>query len=167
MNSDPFDRMIDQFEQGRIGRRQLAVKLAALAAAWAGAGRFAIASPPQDSEKGKSTFQAKGLNHLALRVTDVARSRDWYKKHLGLSVLRDGRQNCFMRTGSNFVALFRSRTAGMHHYCYTIADYDPATVVRTLKGAGLEPRREQNRVYFPDPDGLTVQLSADNDWKDW
>ena len=78
MNRDPFDSMIDQFEQGRIGRRQLAVKLGALAAAWAGAGRFANAAPPQESEKSKSTFDAKGLNHLALRVTDVARSRDWY-----------------------------------------------------------------------------------------
>ena len=63
--------------------------------------------------------------------------------------------------------MFRSRTAGMHHYCYTVADYDPATVVRTLERAGLKPRREGNRVYFPDPDGLTVQLSARNDWNDW
>ena len=126
MNGSPFDRMIDDFEQGRIGRRQLAVTLGVLAAAWAGAGRFAGASPPQEKEKSKSTFHAKGLNHLSLRVTDVARSRDWYKKHLDLSVLRDGAQNCFMRSGPNFVALFRSRTAGMDHYCYTIADYDPA-----------------------------------------
>jgi hypothetical protein len=29
-----------------------------------------------------------------------------------------------------------------------------------LADAGLRPRRTGNRVYFPDPDGLTVQVAG-------
>ena len=46
----------------------------------------------------------------------------------------------------------------MDHYCYSIEDYDAADAVKTLERAGLKPTREENRVYFPDPDGLTVQV---------
>ena len=33
-------------------------------------------------------------------------------------------------------------------------------VVKTLECAGLNPRRRENRVYFDDPDGLTVQIAG-------
>ena len=69
--------------------------------------------------------------------------------------------------GDDFLALFRSGEASMDHYCYTIEDYEPDKVVKQLTAAGLKPERHENRVYFPDPDGLTVQLSAENDWADW
>jgi len=47
----------------------------------------------------------------------------------------------------------------MNHYCYAIERYDPAEAVDRLTAAGLRPRRTGNRVYFPDPDGLTVQVT--------
>ena len=99
-----------------------------------------------------STFDAVGLNHIALSVNDVARSRDFYKKHLGLTVMRerDG-QNCFMRCGEHFVALFRAAESGLDHYCYTLKEYAPATVVNKLNAVGLSPRRVKNHVYFDDP----------------
>ena len=154
--------LVESFENGRLTRRQLIGQLGALMAAAAGVREASAAT-----ETPKPTFQTLGLNHLAIRVTDVARSRDWYVKHLGLTVVRDGRANCFMRCGDDFLALFRSGEASMDHYCYTIEDYEPDRVVKRLTAAGLKPERHENRVYFPDPDGLTVQLSAENDWKDW
>ncbi len=106
---------------------------------------------------------AIGHNHVALSINDVARSRDFYKKHLGLAVMRerDG-QNCFLRCGEHFVALFRAAEPGLDHYCYTIKQYAPAAVVDKLNAVGLNPRRVENRVYFDDPDGITVQVSAPN-----
>ena len=48
-----------------------------------------------------STFQATGLNHVALNVSSVPRSRDFYIKHLGLKVIRDGGEdNCFLGSGA-------------------------------------------------------------------
>jgi catechol-2,3-dioxygenase len=34
--------------------------------------------------------------------------------------------------------------------------------VKTLEAAGLSPRRVSDRVYFDDPDGIEVQVSAPN-----
>ena len=49
------------------------------------------------------TFQATGLNHVALNVTSVPKSRDWYIKHLSLKVIRDGGEdNCFLGGGDDF-----------------------------------------------------------------
>jgi catechol 2,3-dioxygenase-like lactoylglutathione lyase family enzyme len=47
----------------------------------------------------------------------------------------------------------------MNHYCIAVKDYEVAAAAATLEAEGLNPRRTQDRVYFNDPDGLTVQLS--------
>lgn len=153
-----IEATVGAVERGAIGRREAVRRLTALVAALAGA-RAASA------ESGStSTFRARGLNHLALRVREVPPARDFYVEHLGLSVLRESSRNCFLRCGDdNFVALFQGTAPGMDHYCYTVEDYRPGRAVDTLRAAGLSPRREENRVYFEDADGLTVQLSGPRD----
>ena len=100
-----ISNMVESYEHGRMNRRQLIVRLGAL---------FATASVASSqvvqTAAGTSTFKAVGLNHIALRVTDVERSRDFYVKHLGLEVSRESLPgNCFMNVGDNFVALTISR----------------------------------------------------------
>ncbi|MCZ6835957.1 MAG: VOC family protein [Planctomycetota bacterium] len=151
-----IDSMITTYDRGGLSRRQLVAALTGLAA-FASLGTKAKAQ--DDSE---SMFQATELNHIALSVTDIPRSRDFYVKHLGLKVTRDGTNNCFLNCGPHFLALFKARQAGLNHYCYTIKDYTADSAVQTLKAAGFEPRRAENRVYFDDPDGLEVQVSAPN-----
>ena len=149
-------RLVGQFESGRINRRQLVAGLGALVAA--------LSTNTQAlAEENTSTFEAVEINHIALRVTDVLRSREFYKKHLGLSVTRDGgERNCFLSCGKNFVALFRGDEARMDHYCYSIKNYDVNKAEEKLKEHDLEPRvvRDAGRIYFKDPDGLTVQLAS-------
>jgi len=159
-----IDQWLCAFENGKIDRRNLLSKIMIAAGAALGAG-----SSQQARAEGtkKPTFPSAGLNHLALNVTDVARSRDWYCKHLGLKVLRDGTRNCFLETGDDFVALFKSSTPGMNHFCFTWPGKTAGEAVRRLEAAGIQPRREENRVYFKDPDGLTVQVAEENDWNDW
>jgi catechol 2,3-dioxygenase-like lactoylglutathione lyase family enzyme len=153
-----FEQILDALEERRLTRREAVARLGAVAAALAGAGGLS-----RGQETPGSTFRAVGLNHIALRVTDVGRSRDFYKKHLGLGVLSESDSNCFMSCGrENFVALFAGDEGAMDHYCYSIEGYDPGPVVKTLEGAGLKPRRRENRVYFDDPDGLTVQVASPN-----
>jgi len=59
-----------------------------------------------------------------------------------------------------FLTLFRAENPGLHHYCYAIRNYNPEDAVQKLRDAGLRPRREGGRVYFPDPDDLTVQVAG-------
>jgi len=148
--------LVAQFESGRISRRQLIAGLGTVVAALGSSGRVV-------AEESSSTFDAVGLNHIALRVTDVANSREFYKKHLGLTVKRDGGdRNCFLNCGKNFVALFRNNEPRMDHYCYSIKNYDVNEAEAKLKEHDLEPEvvRDAGRIYFKDPDGLKVQLAA-------
>lgn len=154
---DVIDETLDALEQRRIGRREAVMRLAGVALAMAGGSGLVKAEDRPPS----STFSAAGLNHIALRVTDIPRARDFYVRHLGLSVSSESESSCFLDCGrENFVALFRSDAASLDHYCYTIEDYDPADVVSRLERAGLSPRRRENRVYFDDPDGHTVQIAG-------
>jgi len=146
--------LIDQYDQGKLTRRQLLAGLVATASLGSATSGAQAASEP--------TFQATRLNHIALSVTDVARSRDFYVQHLGLPVTSDSSPyNCFLDCGPNFVALFRGSKAGMHHYCYSIPDYDQQDAADRLREVDIEPSLQGQRIYFPDPDGLTVQLASE------
>jgi len=151
-------KMINDFEHGRLSRRQL---IAYLTGMFAGATiafadqQTGRASPnPGDSAP---TFDATDLNHIALSVTDVERSQKWYEKHLGL---KPKGQEGFLTTGKGWLALFQGEKPGLNHYCYSVANYDPADAVARLKAAGLTPRREDGRVYFADPDGIECQVAS-------
>ena len=156
-----LNSMVDQYDRGRLSRRQLITTLTGFAAV-AGLGPGAGVNAVMAQDTAESTFQATSLNHIALSVTDVGRSRDFYVKHLGLKVTRDGNSSCFLNVGPHFLALFRARQAGLNHYCYTVKGYTADSAAETLQAAGFKPRRAENRVYFDDPDGLEVQLSAPN-----
>ena len=159
-----IDGVVGAFEGGHLTRRELVERLGALFAVAAGVAPSALAQDGEPVPAKSPTFQATEVNHVALRVTDVARSRKFYEKHLGLSVTSDrSPRNCFMKCGGNFLALFRNDKAGMDHYCYTIKDYEAGRAVETLQRVGLKPGRHENRVYFLDPDGLQVQVSAPNE----
>ena len=157
MQSDLAGKIVEDFEQGRLSRRQLASRLMGLGAALA-----VMQDTAQARQERESTFRATGLDHVALDVTDVPRSRDFYVKHLGLEVIRDGGQdNCFLGSGGTFfLTLFRGDRPGLNHYCYAIRDFDVARAEERLKAAGLKPRREGGRIYFADPDGIEVQVSG-------
>lgn len=153
-------QLLDEYEQGSLDRRQLVARLMGLGAAMAVATGKAHAAEGDTAQH--STFHATGLDHVALNVTDVRKSRNFYVEHLGLRVLRDGgEQMCFLGPddGEFILALFRADEPKLNHYCYAIDDYDANQVVQKLEAAGIEPRREANRVYFQDPDGITVQLA--------
>jgi len=149
--------LIDQYEQGKVTRRQLVTSLAIAA----GLGATAGSAVAEDT--GEPTFQATRLNHIALSVTDVERGRDFYVRHLGLRVASQSLpHNCFLDCGPNFVALFRGPKAGMHHYCYSITDFDQQDAAERLRAVHIEPDLQGRRIYFPDPDGLIVQLASEN-----
>ena len=157
MRPDFADVIVEQFERGQLSRRQLVARLMGLGAALAAVPGVARAG--QDNE---STFRATGLDHVALDLADVPRSRDFYKKHLGLEVIRDGGEdNCFLGAGGGFfLTLFCGDEPGLNHYCYAIRDFDADRAEATLEAAGLKVRRESGRVDFDDPDGIEVQVSG-------
>ena len=150
---------LSAFDRGELSRRELGFRLMALGAAAAGV----APSIAQAEQNGGSTFEATSLDHIALNVSDIGRSVDFYQQHLGMTIRSRGNSSAFLNCGRDWVALFRRGEPGMDHYCYAIRDYDPDEAVAKLEEAGLEPTRRANRVYFPDPDGITVQIAAETD----
>src|SRR5262249_14935220 len=148
--------LVQDYERGLLSRRQLASRLMGLGAALAVRPSAAEARLDEGS-----TFQATGLDHVALNVSSVPRSRDFYIKHLGLKVIRDGgEENCFLGNGDRFfLTLFKGERPGLNHYCHAIHGYNADHAEEKLRSAGLKSRREGNRVYFPDPDGIEVQVA--------
>jgi len=153
--SESLDTLIGKYDRGLLTRRQLIVGLSGLVAL---AGTAGVLTADDKSVPG--TFRAVGLNHIALTVTDIRRSREFYVKHLGLTVTSESNSSCFLTAGGNFVALFRGERPGLHHYCYSIEDYSVGGAAERLRTQGIESRTQGERIYFDDPDGLEVQLSS-------
>ena len=149
-------RMVLDFEHGRLSRRQLIAHLAGIFAAAAGARSVLGQSGAVKPADAATTFQAVDLDHIALSVRDVQRSQQWYQKHLGLKPMG---QEGFVTTGKGWLALFQGERPGLHHYCYSIENYDPDNAAERLKAAGLTPKRRGGRVYFDDPDGIECQVA--------
>jgi lactoylglutathione lyase len=73
----PSDDLVDRFEKGALSRRELIAGLMALGASSSLAG--SDAAPVKPIELG-------GVDHVALRVSDVERSARFYAEHLGATV---------------------------------------------------------------------------------
>ena len=157
MNSD-ISGMVDQFVAGRITRRELLWGLTTLVAAGA-AGRSDLVHAQQRS----STFQAVGLNHLALRVRDLDRSQAFYERHLGMTRIPSRVASPrLMACGPHVLNLFQAAAPQMDHVCFTVPDYDAKVAAERLRAQNLVPEVEDDRVHFRDPDGYKLQVGGPN-----
>lgn len=149
--------MVDQFVAGRLSRRDLVRGLASLVTAAAATGSVARAQPRPN------TFQALGLNHLALRVTDLDRSQAFYERHLGMTVIPLSTPSPrLMACGPHVLNLFKANQPQMDHVCFTVPNYDAADAAARLRAQGLVPDVEDDRVHFLDPDGYKLQVGGPN-----
>ena len=126
--------LLESYERGKVSRRQLIQGLAAIAASGHTVPAFG------------STFV--GLNHIAIRVTNVQRSRDFYQKHLGAPVIHESETNCFLGLGKNFLTLFQNQTSGLDHFCVAIQNLNADAVMEDLKRQGLNPNRPSGTTLF-------------------
>ena len=124
--------LLGSYERGKVSRRQSIQGLAAIAASGHTVPAFG------------STFV--GLNHIAIRVTNVQRSRDFYQKHLGAPVIHESETNCFLGLGKNFLTLFQNQTPGLDHFCIAIQNFNADAVMEDLKRQGLSPNRPALRM---------------------
>lgn len=109
-----------------------------------------------------SVLHGVDVNHVALRVSDVGRSVEWYQELMGLPLISRSANNAFLGLGGNFLALFRSSApGGADHFCFSVEDYEPARVIARLARHGIDARQREDRVYFEDLNGLTVQVSEE------
>jgi len=116
----------------------------------------------------------RGMRHLALKVSDLERSRDFYIRVFGMKVVwQPDADNAYLSSGPDNLALHRASavanenasTQRLDHLGFivaTIADLEAS--YEWAKGAGLEIVHELKKhrdgsmsFYIHDPDGNLIQ----------
>src|SRR5689334_11623396 len=85
-------KLLDEFEEGRMNRRQLIRSLAVAAAA-------AVPAPAA----GGSGFQAVAVNHISYQSPHYGKTRDFYADLLGMKVSHDNGHECQLSFGGSIL----------------------------------------------------------------
>jgi catechol 2,3-dioxygenase-like lactoylglutathione lyase family enzyme len=164
MTRNAVESLVRDFEEKKLTRREVVAALVTLVAT---RGSEAGAQPAQVAR----VAQARTLNHISIGVSNVERAAEFYQSLLGLQVVsRPGNGGINLGLGDGFLGLYSLPDIGRaHHFCLGVDDYDPDGIAAALTRAGLEARVDRNpnnrtsggdQLYFNDPDGTLVQLSA-------
>ena len=152
-------KLLDDFDQGKMTRRQL-IKSLSVVAVVASGGTLASA----ESKKG---FRAVAVNHISYQVEDYAKTRDFYADLLGMKVVADDGKQCYLILGdSNTFVIPRNAPQGsapprIDHVAYTIENWDKNGVEAELKRRGLNPQADtENSFHVKDPNGFDLQISG-------
>lgn len=130
-------------------------------------------------------FQIRHIDHIVLRVTDLAAMRAFYVEVLGCSVEREEPAIGLyqLRAGSSLIDLVPvSEPLGaaggappgrggrnLDHLCLQIEPFHPQTLIRHLRASNIEPGPVETRygaagagpsLYIQDPEGNTVELKG-------
>jgi catechol 2,3-dioxygenase-like lactoylglutathione lyase family enzyme len=157
-------KLLQDFEQGKMTRRQL-IKSLTITATAASTLNAASATPAQEHG-----YVAKALafNHVSYQVADYKKCRDFYAGLFGMKVSMDDGMQCRLSFGDN-ILIVRNRTPApkVDHIAYTIANWDTDKNVKPaveaeLKRRGLQIRTTEGSFHVPDPEGFEVQMGGKN-----
>ena len=134
---------------------------------------------------GTTPFSIRGLDHVVLRVRDVAAMERFYCAVIGCSVERRRAELglIHLRAGSTMIDLVDDagplgRKGGppagadghnMDHFCLRILPFDLPGIVAHLRANGVEPGESGTRfgaegdgpsVYLDDPEGNRLELKG-------
>ena len=154
-----LDRILDAYDSGALGRRELFISLAGLLLS-----SVATTSPVT---QGAPLFHGASINHVTLYVSDVRRSKAFYGNLLGLPIRDEGVDFCEFRCGASFLGLYAKAgeshpRTGIDHFCIGVEGLDVKKAFKRLQealpSAAPELTEEDTQVYVHDPDGILVQL---------
>jgi catechol 2,3-dioxygenase-like lactoylglutathione lyase family enzyme len=154
-----ISNLLSRYESGTLTRRELIKAMAMVAAAGAGA----EAAMPQANPG----FVGSAIEHISLHVSDLKRSRDFYQKTFGLSVMNEASDAIRLGPGRIMVVLRPGNRPGLDHLTIGIDNASKESVIQDLKrrGATVLDGGEAN-LHVKDPDGLIVEIIAnDRSWR--
>lgn len=175
-----IDRLLSDYEAGKVTRRQLIrnVAAAALAAVQSASAQPAASlPPPRDPAPWKTVW----LDHISYSVSDYRRSTAFYRDLLGWQVKTDnGWNQCSLAIGNVGGIIIRNnrRAAGQRrpigvidHVAWGIEPWDTDAVRSELQRRGLAPRPDMRgdgfkSFHVTDPDGWNLQISNQRDTRE-
>jgi catechol 2,3-dioxygenase-like lactoylglutathione lyase family enzyme len=145
-----IEKLLSDFEGGRLSRRQAAAALAALVTG-------VHAAPKEEGLK------AVTLNHVTVRVPDLQKTSRFYQEFFGMPLKQHSETIHILGVGRSFFGIEqKSGAAGLDHYDFGISGFKASDAIAKLKSHGLpiEPGGTDESFKFRDPDGFLVQLNG-------
>ncbi len=129
------------------------------------------------------TFEIQGIDHIVLRVSDLAASRRFYEELLGCVLERElpdlglyqlragGALIDLVPIGSELggLSMVIQENRNQDHFCLTVSPFNPDAIVELMESAGVSCSDTATRygaegyglsIYVTDPDGNIVELKA-------
>lgn len=150
-------KLLTDFENGKMNRRQLIQGLALSSAA------AVAATPALGAAAGGKGFKTTMVNHISYNVADVGKTRDFYADLMGMKVTNDDGRQAYLDFGRTRLIVRKLRNgetkANIDHMAYTIENWDKAAVEAELKRRGHDPHPDtDNSWHVKDPDGFDLQI---------
>jgi catechol 2,3-dioxygenase-like lactoylglutathione lyase family enzyme len=156
-----ISRLLQDYERGKVTRRQLIQTIALTATAASTLGTAEAASPAN----------AISINHVSMQVADYAKTREFYAGLFGMKVTNDdGKTQCRLVFGDNILIARNASSrpggkVGVDHIAYTLANWNTDKAVKPaveaeLKRRGLMIRTTEGSFHVQDPDGFEVQMGG-------
>lgn len=176
---DSSAKLMKDYEQGKLSRRQLMQGLALVATA-ASAASFTLASAAAETR-----LKGVGINHVALDVYkyDLMKLRDFYTDILGMELgqginasthtttvcrLQCGNEFIYIRNGAHKPPKYPRPTPSLDHIAMTIDPWENREDQLTIHGAPtveaelsrrkIELMTDTRDVMFKDPFGFNIQV---------
>jgi catechol 2,3-dioxygenase-like lactoylglutathione lyase family enzyme len=102
---------------------------------------------------------AKTVNHIAISVSNLQRSKDWYCRAFGVRIIQESATSVLLGFGESMLVLREEGQPGtISHFMFGIDGYNAAWLQARLAAMGLDPQQDSNSFHVRDPDGLNVQV---------
>ncbi len=115
-------------------------------------------SPPRE-------FGLVGFDHVDLRVKDLEKARRYFVEQLGMDVLGEGDDHCFLLFGDQVLGLHLAKpdeaTGGVDHLALRVSEWTglKSRVQRARVVITGEKEREDSRsLFLRGPAGLRIEL---------
>jgi catechol 2,3-dioxygenase-like lactoylglutathione lyase family enzyme len=137
----------------------------------------AVAAIPRASAAERGALQPVSLDHVNIRVTNVAKTGQFYMGLFDTPVLRNEAlrarpdlppsEGFFLKFGDGYLAMsqaFAPDTPGLDHYSVGLRDYEAAKMAAALRESGFAPDPRNVDIWVGDPDGSFIQLRPPGGW---
>jgi catechol-2,3-dioxygenase len=114
-------------------------------------------------------LRATRVDHVSLAVADIDKAMVFYRRLFGNEVLKDSRTpRRYLRLGPCYMAIAPHGTGEdvrIDHFGIGVENFDAARLKSSLEKTGFKVRESNVGLFLEDPSGNSVQIWADQSWK--